>query len=128
MRLLCIAITVGLALGPTAARGEPGLDNCVEQFPGGTIEHARTRAGVAPGEPLTGNVHICERSGETSFFALEYDPEQLAPIWVAYRLSDTFGPDRCGSVPRDHMRCYFGHADVQTCLVSEDKPADPFPY
>ena len=126
MRLLGIAITIGLALGAAAPRAEPGLDNCVDQFPGGAIEHAPTRAGSGPADPATGNVHICERSGETSFFALEYAPERLAPIWVAYRLSDAFGPDRCGSVPRDHMRCYFGRADVQTCLASDRKPGDPF--
>jgi hypothetical protein len=126
MRLpFSIVITIGLALSGSPSHAEPGLDNCADQFPGGTVDHAPLRVEVAP-DDAPPPIHICKRSGATSFFALEYDPGRLAPVWVAYRLSDTFGPDRCGSVPRDHMRCHFGRDDVQGCISATSRPGDPF--
>jgi hypothetical protein len=117
-------IALNVALG--VARAEPNLDHCVEQFPGNTLKAIPIRVAVAPDETITPTVHICKRSGATSFFALEYDPGRLAPVWVAYRLSDTFGDDRCGSVPRDHMRCHFWRDNVQGCIAATSKPGDPF--
>jgi hypothetical protein len=126
MRILGIVITIGLALGAAAPRAEPGLDNCVDQFPGGAIEQAPTRAGFAPADPATGNVHICERSGETSFLALEYDPERLAPIRSRAGSRTASAPIDAGACPRDHMRCHFGRDHTTACLVADSKPGHPF--
>jgi DNA/RNA endonuclease G (NUC1) len=70
--------------------------------------------------------HICERSGKTAFFALEYDADKFAPLWVGYRITDTFGQNGCASMTRQQMRCHFKMDNVEECIDNNEKPGDPF--
>jgi DNA/RNA endonuclease G (NUC1) len=113
-----------LAVG---AHAEQGLTNCAQLFPGGNVANAPTLLGATPGQPAQENVHICERSGNTPFFALEYAPALFAPLWVSYRISDTFGPKGCASMTRREMQCHWQAIDVEACLNNPaQKPGDPF--
>lgn len=114
----CLASTNGIA--------EEGLANCAEQFPGGVIANAPTIARAVASGRDSRNVQICRRSGDTSFFALEYDPRRYAPIWVSYRIANTFGVGGCASMTRRQMQCHFKADDVEACIKSKDGVSDPF--
>lgn len=121
-----------VALSSGGHSQEAGLANCAAQFPGGTVEGAPTNVGVDPSMTIPGNVHLCNRLGDTSFFALEYNPKRVMADWVAYKLSDTFGPNKCASFPRDDMQCFFKFAgqEYEHCLrvagTDDDNARDPF--
>lgn len=101
---------------PLFAQAEEGLKNCVEQFPGSAISGAPSTKSTPRGTPAPGNLHICKRLNKINFFALEYDPQRLTSIWVAYRLENRFGVNKCASVPRKQMQCYFSATNVSECL------------
>lgn len=129
---LWLSFAFFISIASLADAAEKGLANCASQFPGGSVANAPTYKGTDPATPRAGNVDLCNRSGKTSFFALEYDPKHLIPDWVAYKLSNMFGADRCGSYPRNYMQCYF-KSDGPTfkkCLsdagTKQDKANDPF--
>lgn len=128
-----IALAAVLLLAPplkTTARAEVGLANCATSFPGDAVSGAPAVDGTTPGTPSGSNLHLCYRSGDKPFLALEYDPGRREALWVAYRLTNTFGADQCGSLPRDHMGCYFKREDVAECIAellpNTDGPGDPF--
>jgi len=77
------------------------LSGCQEHFISANIQNAPTLFQSAPDEPFGSNVHLCYRTEDASFFALEYWPERFAPRWTAYRLSgDVFGPGGCNTYTR----------------------------
>lgn len=127
MSSLLVAILFWGVAGISAAHAEQGLQNCVEQFPGSDPGNAPTLAGTAPETPGDGNIHICKRWGETSFFAIEYDETKYTAIWAAYRIGDTFGENGCTSMTRREMQCYFGKDDVDACIADRGiGTSDPF--
>ena len=119
--LLLAALTFGL---PLRSAAEEGLKNCAELFPGKSVRNAPAAPGTADG-PAPGNLHICERSGKVPFFALEYNPERYAPVWVSYRIAKTFGENGCASMTRDQMKCHFKQTNIAACLKRK-KGSDPF--
>jgi hypothetical protein len=98
-RLVVLTVTL-LSLAPFGSVAEQGLANCTAQFPGDALSNAPTLRNTPPDAPAAGNLHLCRRSGDISFFAFEYDPQRYAPVWVAYRISDTFGENGCASMAR----------------------------
>jgi hypothetical protein len=125
MRLIaywCVAVGLGVLWCPTAW-AEQGLANCAAQFPGELAENAPV---VGKLSSAKGNVHICRRFGESSFFALEYEPRRYAPRWVAYRVTNTFGDGGCASMTRKEMGCHFQADIVDSCIAGKNDPSDPF--
>jgi DNA/RNA endonuclease G (NUC1) len=121
-RIISTLAALVLAILITQVRAEKGLGNCVSLFPTGAVESAPNL--VAGGHTAT--THLCERSGTTAFFALEYDSGKFAPLWVAYRITDTFGPRGCASMTRQQMGCHFNVDDVEACIRTKKKAGDPF--
>ena len=120
----CICALVVFALS-IDAWAEQGLTNCAEQFPGASTTNAPAVAATVS-TPASGNVQVCRRSGNASFFALEYDPQRYAPLWVAYRIADTFGEGGCASMTRGDMQCHFKADNVAACRKSKKGAPDPF--
>lgn len=114
-------IAAVLFFAGTAVRAEEGLQNCAAAFPGGSINNAPARSGTE--EHTT---FLCKRSGSTVFFAVEYDPDKFAPLWSAYRIADTFGPNGCASMMRKDMDCHFKAENVEECMNGDKQPPDPF--
>ena len=75
------------ALTGTDASGQTTLQNCAAQFIGGNPNNAPTVLGSAPSQPFGSNRHLCYWDDSSSFFAIEYWPEEFAPRWAAYKLS-----------------------------------------
>ena len=123
VRFLSACFASVLVIAVPQARAEQGLDHCAASFPGNSLanvpKHSRPSA-------TDKTVLICERSGNTTFFAVEYDPERFAPLWSAYRLADTFGPKGCASMTRKQMDCYFKEKDANACAKRKGGPGDPF--
>jgi DNA/RNA endonuclease G (NUC1) len=117
-----IAAGILVALIHDSGFAEEGLRNCADSFPAGSVQNApkRKRASTQ-GE----TVRLCERSGRTSFFALEYDPDKYAPLWVSTKFADTFGANGCASVTRMQMGCYFKQKNVASCVKAK-AGGDPF--
>jgi DNA/RNA endonuclease G (NUC1) len=111
---------------------EESLSGCADQFPNSSVNNAPTHKDVEIGAAKKGNLYLCNRSGPTSFFALEYNPSRYIPDWVAYKVSDTFGTPKCASAERDEMQCYFKSdgTELGNCLkvagTKADKANDPF--
>lgn len=124
--LCALSVVVFLFALATTVHAEQGLVNCAEQFPQATVDNAPTVSGTAANVPAAGKLHVCRRSGNVSFFALEYDPERYAPLWVAYRITNTFGEGGCASMTRREMRCHFQADDVAGCIATGKEPPDPF--
>lgn len=122
VRILSILFSV-IAVGVFEVQAEQGLDKCASSFPGSLVTNAPKRSGVQADSGDT--ILICERSDDSAFFALEYDPEKYAPLWSAHRLGDTFGADGCASMTRKQMGCYFKAEDVDACLQGKGG-GDPF--
>ncbi len=103
-----------------------GLNGCEDQFIGGTVAGAPALLGNPPGIPFGSNQHLCYRTGQHSFFAMEYWPERFAPRWVAYKIDPAhFGDDACNVYTRDQAACYFSKqtwAEFEQC----EDAADPF--
>ena len=78
----------------------------------------------APGQPFGNNRHLCYRDDGSSFFAIEYWPEEFAPRWAAYKLSpDNYGSDGCQTYTRNGANCYFAKkswAEVESCMKAKD--------
>jgi hypothetical protein len=100
-----------LCFVPGDSGAQDNLAGCAEVFPGSSTSNAPTAA-----QPAASTVHICTHSGNVSFFALEYSPSRYAPIWVSYRIADTFGQGGCASMARQQMRCHFSVEDVDKCI------------
>jgi DNA/RNA endonuclease G (NUC1) len=113
---LCFALTT------TVTAQERGFSNCASMFPGdalsGVPKPARTRVPA-------NNLELCYRTGNQAFFAVAYNETRRLADWVAYRVQNTFGADKCGSVPREHIGCYFKMDDVASC-IRDEKGSDPF--
>lgn len=102
------------------------LSNCSDHFIDGNPANAPTLFRSAPEEPFDSNVHMCYRTADATFFALEYWPERLLPRWTAYRLSgDSFGPGACKSYKRKTFRCYFFEKNWVEPFECNDRQ-DPF--
>ena len=96
------------------------LSLCANQFIGSSVDNAPTLYSSPPDEPYRINEHHCYATSDGALFALEYWPTHHVPRWVAYRLSDRYGANGCGSRPRNEMRCYFKDQNwtgVQNCLT-----------
>lgn len=123
--LLLLLITLLFGSGAPGSHAEQGLSNCRAQFPGGSTSNRP--AYIVPLPASSNNVQICKWSGQTSFFALEYDPKKYAPIWVSYRIADSFGEGGCASMTRREMACHFQAQDIETCSNDRNVSAnDPF--
>lgn len=110
-----------LLVSGTAGRAELGLQKCAAAFPGGVIGNAPKHSNTDAHTTL-----LCQRNGDTVFFAVEYDPDKFAPLWSAYRIADTFGPNGCASMTRKDMDCHFIADDVAACMAADKDPPDPF--
>ena len=124
-RLLLLLTALLLGFLSSKSIAELGFADCVAQFPAGSTLNAPAR--IASKLPPSNNVQICKRSGEISFYALEYDPKKHAPIWVSYRIADTFGEGGCASMTRRDMACHFQAEDVEFCIEDRNiSVSDPF--
>ena len=113
--VLFFTLSVWASLGTNSTEAsEQGFANCASLFPGETL------VGV-PSGPSKGRTDLCYRSADQPFFALRYNFDRRLPDWVAYRVVDTFGEDKCGSVPRNHMRCHFADNDIEKCIRIGEK-------
>src|ERR1044072_7033336 len=121
-RITSTLLTSVLVVFAFSALAEEGLQKCATAFPGRAVENA-PKIFKTTGRNLT---QICERSGNTVFFGLEYDADKLAPIWVGYRIADTFGTNGCASMTRQQMRCHFKAEEVEECINEKTKLQDPF--
>lgn len=112
------------ALTGTDAFGQTALQNCAAQFIGDDPNNAPTVLGSAPSQPFGSNRHLCYRDDGSSFFAIEYWPEEFAPRWAAYKLSpENYGSDGCKTYTRDGANCYFSKeswAEVESCTDAGD--------
>ena len=108
MKLVPVVVSFAIvAVQPALA--QTALQNCADQF----IDSDHTNAPVLAAAPST-NQHLCYRDDGTSFFAVEYSPTDLAPIWAAYRLSPgNYGTNGCSTYTRDVANCYIRE---DTCL------------
>lgn len=124
LRTLGFVAAAILAGVPTSGYGQSALDNCADQFIGGTVENAPKTAASASTGPSGANRHLCYRDDGVSFYALEYWPQQFAPRWAAYRLDPAnYGPGACNVYPRGKANCYFSKtewSDFETCKDAGD--------
>lgn len=106
------------------AFSEPGLDNCADQFIDGNIQNAPTLYNSLPNVPYGNNVHLCYRDDDSSFFAVEYWPNEFSPRWTAYRISpENYGVNGCSTFTRNIANCYFKEntwADFESCTERSD--------
>jgi hypothetical protein len=118
-------VLLGMML-PCSTWSESALQQCIDQFVGGSVSNAPTILGSLPTEPFGTNIHLCYRVDDRSFFALEYWPEQFAPRWVAYKLSpENYGSDGCATFTRARGNCYFREPTWARFLDCE-RAGDPF--
>jgi DNA/RNA endonuclease G (NUC1) len=113
---------VAIFVSSTSVAQEAGFGNCAAAFPGGTIAGATVSTS---GSAAATRMDLCYRNGTTPFFAVKYNTTRRLPDWVAYRVSDTFGAERCSSLDREAMGCYFRGDDTKAC-VTEARGSDPF--
>jgi hypothetical protein len=103
--------------------GASPLSGCQEHFISANIQNAPTLFQSAPDEPFDSNVHLCYRTEDASFFALDYWPERFAPRWTAYQLSgDVFRPGGCNTYTRAMGNCYVRSEAWEerfTCVVPQ---------
>lgn len=122
--LLALGIFISFIFSPASAQS--ALDHCAKQFIGGNKNNAPTIGNSAPTKPYSSNKHLCYRGKNDSFFAIEYWPEQFAPVWAAYRLDPkNYGPKACKTFTRDKANCYARKktwAEFKSC----HKAKDPF--
>lgn len=114
------------------------LGACRSMFAGSKASNAPHHKSVGRSQVRAGNTQICRRFGRRAVLAYEYNPNRFMPDWVAYRLRPIdYGRQRCGSAPRNHMRCYFKNKDVRRCVrekwwddgnkpSGKPSPRDPF--
>ena len=112
------------AMAGANASNQTALQNCATQFIGGDPYNAPNVLGSEPGQPFERNSRLCYRDDDTSFFAIEYWPDEFAPRWAAYKLSkDNYGDDGCKTYTRNSARCYFAKnswAEVVSCVDASD--------
>lgn len=118
------AALLATAVSLAGAFAQSPLERCADQFIDSLPANAPAIAGAPPGAPFGTNLHLCYRTGESSFFALEYWPEHFAPRWAAYRLEPAnYGPDGCKTYTRDKGNCYVkaqSWEDFQNCAEADD--------
>ncbi|MBA4143460.1 MAG: DNA/RNA non-specific endonuclease [Nitrosospira sp.] len=102
------------------------LQNCAEQFIGGSISNAPTLTDSPSDQPFGNNQHLCYRVKGASFFALEYEPENFAPRWAAYKLSpENYGDKGCSTYTRTTANCYI-RAETWSEFLTCTESRDPF--
>jgi DNA/RNA endonuclease G (NUC1) len=115
-----------LILWPALSFAQGSLAGCAAQFIDGDAAKAPLVGSAQVGQPFATNVHQCYRDDGTSFFAMEYWPEEFAPRWLAYRLSpENYGANGCATFTRDKANCYVREETWQDFLDCEDGD-DPF--
>lgn len=108
------------------AFAQSALDHCAKQFIGGTKNNAPTIGNSSPTKPYRSNRHLCYRGQNDSFFAIEYWPEQFAPVWAAYRLDPkNYGPKACKTLTRKKANCY-AREDTWAGFKGCTEAKDPF--
>ena len=114
-----VLLVTALLLCPHPSQAQTALQNCSAQFIGGDSASALVLANA----PAT-NQHLCYRDDGTSFFATEYSPTDLAPIWAAYRLSPAnYGANGCNTYNRAVANCYVREdtwAEFEACTSGSD--------
>ena len=102
------------------------LDDCADQFIGGNASNAPTIRNSPVDQPYGINQHLCYQDDGDSFFAIEYWPNEFAPLWAAYKLDPAnYGVNRCSTFTRKTANCYFSKDDWQNADNCK-KVKDPF--
>ena len=118
---LCMLTCLLFSMGSYA-----DLSGCADQFIGGKLSNAPTIYNSDPLEPFESNLHLCYQDNDTSFFALEYWPEEYAPRWAAYKLSpENYGENGCNTLTRGKANCYYQEQSWEDYLACA-KGSDPF--
>ena len=124
-----LLIGICILCAGTALAQSP-LENCAEQFIGGTIQNTPTVGNSATDEPFANNKHLCYRDDGVSFFAIEYFPDRFAPRWAAYKLDPAnYGTDGCSTFTRAKANCYINadtFEEFDVCDTDTDDDADFF--
>jgi hypothetical protein len=114
----------------TVTFAQSSLDDCAEQFIGGDAANAPTLTGTPSNTPFGNNEHLCYRDNGVSFFATEYAPDLLAPVWASYKLDPVnYGPQGCSTFTRKKANCYINSVtfpEFEICDSDEDDVDDFF--
>jgi hypothetical protein len=123
---LALSLLASISLHHGTAHAQSPLQPCAEQFIDNQLTNAPAVNGSPSGQPFATNRHLCYRDDNTSFFAIEYWPEQFTPRWAAYKLSpQNYGERGCSTYTRDVGNCYISETTWDQFLACTDSD-DPF--